>query len=74
LLVSGAAWLPAHSLSRRERDVAELAVTGLSSREIAARLGVSVRTVDNLLQRAYQKLGVRGRSELAARLSAGTVA
>ena len=37
-------------------------------REIAEQLGVSVRTVNNLLQRVYVKLGIHGRAELAARL------
>jgi DNA-binding CsgD family transcriptional regulator len=48
--------------------VALLAV-GHSSAEIAARLGLSVRTVDNNLNRAYAKLGVSGRARLRARLS-----
>jgi len=45
-----------------------LAAQDLTSKEIAERLFVSVRTVDNHLQRAYMKLGVTGRSELAERL------
>jgi DNA-binding NarL/FixJ family response regulator len=53
-------------LTAREREVAELAAVGWSSREIAASLGRSVRTVENHLQRAYDKLGVTGRSDLAA--------
>jgi len=52
------------TLTRREREVAVLAASGLSSREIAERLFVSVRTVDNQLQRAYTKLGVKGRDAL----------
>jgi len=51
-------------LTGREREVAALAAGGLPSREIAGRLGISVRTVDNLLQRTYRKLGVSGRAEL----------
>src|SRR5690606_33113278 len=43
-------------LTRRELEVAERAAAGTSSRVIAAELGISVRTVDNLLQRAYAKL------------------
>ena len=54
------------ALTRREREVAMLAAGGRSSREIAGQLVVSVRTVENHLQRAYEKLGVRGRSDLAA--------
>jgi len=60
--------LPATSaavdLTRREREIAMLAATGSSSREIAARLVVSVRTVDNHLQNAYRKLGVTRRQDL----------
>jgi ATP/maltotriose-dependent transcriptional regulator MalT len=55
-------------LTAREREIATLAATGLSSREIASRLVVSSRTVENHLQHAYQKLGVTGRDELRATL------
>ena len=51
-------------LTAREREVAELAATGLPSRDIGARLDISVRTVDNLLGRVYTKLGLSGRDEL----------
>jgi DNA-binding CsgD family transcriptional regulator len=56
----------ASALTPREREVATLAAAQASSRDIAARLGLSVRTVDNYLGRAYAKLGVSGRAELAA--------
>ncbi len=56
------------TLTPREREVATLAATHASSRDIAARLGLSVRTVDNYLGRAYAKLGITGRAELAAML------
>lgn len=55
-------------LTARERDVVGLAAQGLSSKVIAERLFLSVRTVDNHLQRAYTKLGVTGRDDLAAAL------
>jgi DNA-binding CsgD family transcriptional regulator len=58
-------------LTRREREVAGLAAAGLASREIAAKLFVSVRTVDNHLQNAYSKLGVTSRDELAPALRPG---
>jgi DNA-binding CsgD family transcriptional regulator len=61
-LVTGAEPIP---LTRREREVATLAARGRSSREIADALFVSARTVENHLQHAYEKLGVRGRNELA---------
>jgi DNA-binding CsgD family transcriptional regulator/tetratricopeptide (TPR) repeat protein len=51
-------------LTSREREVAHLASTGAASKEIAGRLGISSRTVDNLLLRAYRKLGVHGRDQL----------
>jgi DNA-binding CsgD family transcriptional regulator len=59
-------------LTRREREVAELAGRGSTSREIAEKLFVSTRTVENHLQRAYEKLGVRGRVELAEALGSDT--
>jgi DNA-binding NarL/FixJ family response regulator len=37
----------------------------MTSKAIAARLVVSVRTVDNVLHSVYAKLGVSGRAELA---------
>jgi len=52
------------NLSSREEEVARLAADGLSNRDIAARLHVSVRTVDNHLHRTYIKLGVDGRDQL----------
>jgi DNA-binding CsgD family transcriptional regulator len=55
-------------LTPREQELARLAAGGRSSAEIATQLGISVRTVNNLLQRAYVKLGVSGRRELAGRL------
>jgi DNA-binding CsgD family transcriptional regulator len=61
---------PQIALSPREREVAELAAQRLSSKEISERLSVSSRTVDNHLQRIYQKLGATGRSDLAERLAA----
>jgi DNA-binding CsgD family transcriptional regulator len=55
-------------LSQREREVAGLAAEGLPSKEIAARLFVSLRTVNNHLQRVYTKLGVSSRADLARAL------
>lgn len=56
------------SLTVRERQVAELAADGVRSRDIADRLFLSPRTVENHLQRVYQKLGVTGRMELGLAL------
>jgi len=59
---------PAVHLTRREQDIVSLAVQGLTDREIAQRLMVSVRTVEGHLYRTYVKLGVRSRDELESAL------
>jgi DNA-binding NarL/FixJ family response regulator len=51
-------------LTEREREIVTLAARGLSNREIADRLAVSVRTVEGHLYRAGNKLGVSDRKEL----------
>ncbi|HET8931618.1 MAG TPA: LuxR C-terminal-related transcriptional regulator [Acidimicrobiales bacterium] len=55
-------------LSRREREVAELAARGNPNRDIATELSVSVRTVESHLYRVFAKLGVDRRSELGTLL------
>jgi DNA-binding CsgD family transcriptional regulator/tetratricopeptide (TPR) repeat protein len=59
-------------LSSREREVALLAASGLTSRQVADRLFLSTRTVENHLQRVYTKLGVTSREALAAALRAAS--
>jgi DNA-binding CsgD family transcriptional regulator len=61
--------LETQQLTRREREVAGLAASGASSRQIAADLCVSLRTVENHLQSVYAKLGVTSRDELAEALA-----
>ena len=56
-------------LTPRERDIATLAAQGVSSKDIADRLFLSVRTVNNHLQNVYSKLGVGSRKELASALA-----
>ena len=56
-------------LTGGERRVAELAVQGLTNRQIADGLFVTVRTVESHLSNVYRKLGVQTRADLAARLS-----
>jgi DNA-binding CsgD family transcriptional regulator/energy-coupling factor transporter ATP-binding protein EcfA2 len=51
-------------ITEREREVAMLAAAGLSNRQIADRLSISVRTVDGHLYRAFAKLGIEGREQL----------
>ncbi len=55
-------------LSDREREIVMLAANGLTSKDIAERLYLSVRTVNNHLQHAYTKLGVSSRAGLARAL------
>jgi DNA-binding NarL/FixJ family response regulator len=52
-------------LSRREREVAQLVARGLSNREIAQRLYLSERTVDNHVHRILDKLGFDSRVQVA---------
>src|SRR5687768_17615162 len=56
-------------LTTAESEVLALAVAGLSNAAIAQRRHCSVRTVANLLARAYRKLGVGSRSGAAAKLA-----
>ena len=55
-------------LTASEGRVADLAVQGLSNKEIAQALFVTVHTVEVHLSHAYAKLGVRSRTQLAGRL------
>lgn len=52
-------------LTRREREVANLAAQGCSNREIASRLTVSVRTVEGHLASVFSKLDIQARDELS---------
>ena len=56
-------------LSGRERQVANLAATGASTRTIAESLFISMRTVETHLGSIYRKLDIASRSELVARLA-----
>jgi DNA-binding CsgD family transcriptional regulator len=58
----------ADRLTPAELQVAELAAAGLRNTEIAARLFLSGKTVEANLSRVYRKLGVRSRTELAAKM------
>jgi DNA-binding CsgD family transcriptional regulator len=54
-------------LTTREADVVRLVAVGGSNRDIATQLGVSDRTVQKHLERAFRKLGVTSRSAAASR-------
>jgi DNA-binding CsgD family transcriptional regulator len=58
-------------LSGAERDTALLAAQGHTSRQIANQLNLSVRTVENRLQRTYEKLGISSRKDLYTALGLG---
>lgn len=56
-------------LTAREREVAEVVAEGLSNREVANRLFISVRTVTSHLDHIYTKLGIGSRRELTRMLA-----
>lgn len=62
---------PVDALTPQEEAVAELVASGLSNREVAAELFVSMKTVQYHLTRIYAKLGVRSRTELAVQRAGG---
>jgi DNA-binding NarL/FixJ family response regulator len=62
---AGGAVLEQH-LSRREREIFRQAATGLANKELASRFDIGEATVKAHLTSIFQKLGVRGRAELAA--------
>lgn len=59
-------------LTKRETTIADLVATGLSNPQIADRLGISVRTVENHLRSVFDKAGVNNRTALACRMSGRT--
>ena len=70
---AGTAALPqtlAATLTRRERDVVQLAAQGLTARQIGSLLFIGERTVETHLANAYGKLGVRSKVELIRLVSA----
>jgi DNA-binding CsgD family transcriptional regulator len=61
------------SLTPSERRVAQLAVAGLSNRDIAQHLFITARTVEGHLTHAYQKLAITSREQLPAALATSNV-
>jgi DNA-binding NarL/FixJ family response regulator len=57
-------------LTTQERQIAELAATGMTNKQIAERLFLSHRTVGSHLHRLYPKLGVATRTALRDALDA----
>ncbi len=62
------------ALTPAERRTAELAAEGLTNRQIAETLWVTLKTVEVHLGRCYAKLGISSRRDLAAALDPGAVA
>jgi DNA-binding CsgD family transcriptional regulator len=62
----------AGGLTPTEQRVADLVAEGMSNKQVAEALFVSVRTVEANLTRVYAKLGVRSRTELASRHASGS--
>ncbi|HEV7772344.1 MAG TPA: AAA family ATPase [Conexibacter sp.] len=58
------------SLTPSERRVAEMAASGMTNRQIAQMLFLTVKTIEAHLAAAYDKLGIRSRQQLPAVLSA----
>ena len=59
-------------ITDRQREIVALAAAGLSNREVADRLCVSVRTVDSHLYRIFAKLGIESRDQLTRLVSVGS--
>ena len=60
----------AGELTPTEARIADLVAAGRTNKEVAAELFLSVKTIESNLSRVYEKLGLRSRSELVARLAA----
>jgi DNA-binding CsgD family transcriptional regulator len=59
---------PADGLTETERRIAALVAQGQTNREVASAMFVTENTVQSHVRHIFQKLGVRSRTELAARL------
>jgi DNA-binding CsgD family transcriptional regulator len=51
-------------LTERERQIAKMASQGLSNKEVATQLQLSVRTVEGHLYQIFTKLGISSRSDI----------
>lgn len=53
-------------VTRRQAEILDLAVRGLTDKEIAARLAIAVSTVRTYLERFYRENGLRNKTEAVA--------
>ncbi|HEY8761143.1 MAG TPA: LuxR C-terminal-related transcriptional regulator [Candidatus Dormibacteraeota bacterium] len=63
--LEGVSFIDTVRLSKREREALAHLAQGLSNREIADRLGISVNTVNKHVQQIFTKLNVRNRVQAA---------
>lgn len=52
------------ALSDRERDVLKMTARGLTNKEIATRLDISIKTIETYKARGMQKLNLKGRADI----------
>jgi DNA-binding CsgD family transcriptional regulator len=57
-------FVSAFGISQREREIIGLLLTGIGTKEIAAKLFISAKTADNHVTNIYRKLGVRSRVQM----------
>jgi DNA-binding CsgD family transcriptional regulator len=60
-----------HALTPSEEQVAELAASGMTNRDVATALFISPKTVEANLARVYRKLGIKSRAELGRHFGDG---
>lgn len=63
----------AYGLTQQEANVALRVSSGHSPENISSDLGLSIHTIRTHLKRCYEKVGVQGQTELAARIMAGPI-
>jgi len=61
------------TLDDRERSIVDLAVDGAPNKQIANRLGLSVKTIERIRKNAYQKLDVRSTAEMTRAVILGNL-
>jgi non-specific serine/threonine protein kinase len=59
-----------HPLTRRQQEVAHLVARGLTDREVATRLFISIRTAESHVEQILARLGFRSRAQIAAWVAA----